>query len=292
MADLFHKQAEFYVEARPSYPDELFRFISSKTPNRTRVWDVGTGSGQAAVSVSIYSIHFAFCNLINCLVKIFSLTLERFSTQLAQLYERVVATDTSPEQLCFAPKLANVDYRHTPSAMSLADLHRHVASPSTVDLVTVAQALHWFDHAAFYDQVDSVLAKPGGVLAAWCYTLPRVDPSVDAVLRRVYAQSDPFWAPERRKVDDEYRTILFSYDPVEGEETTGPFEFAAERTMDLEAYLTYVRSWSAYQTAKERGVELLTEETVAELERAWGGDGKLVKAIRFPIFLRIGKVKN
>lgn len=60
MADLFHKQAEFYVEARPSYPDELFRFISSKTPNRTRVWDVGTGSGQAAVSVSIHRIHFAF----------------------------------------------------------------------------------------------------------------------------------------------------------------------------------------------------------------------------------------
>lgn len=201
-----------------------------------------------------------------------------------------MATDTSPEQLCFAPKLANVDYRHTPSAMSLADLHRHVVPPSTVDLVTVAQALHWFNLAAFYDQIDSVLVKPGGVLAAWCYTLPRVDQSVDAVLRRIYAVSGPFWAPERRTVDDEYRTIPFPCDPVEGEETTGPFEFASERAMDLDAYLTYVRSWSAYQTAKERGVELLTEEMVAELERAWGGDGKLGKAVRFPIFLRIGKV--
>nr|XP_018676477.1 PREDICTED: putative methyltransferase DDB_G0268948 isoform X2 [Musa acuminata subsp. malaccensis] len=211
---------------------------------------------------------------------------------LARLYKRVVATDTSQEQLSFAPRLPNIDYRHTPPTLSPTDLHQHVAPPSTVDLVCVAQALHWFDLPTFYDGVNSVLAKPGGVLAVWCYTEPRVDPAVDTVFWRLYTESGRFWAAARQMVDDEYRSMLFPYDPVDGEESTGPFEFAAERAMDMGTYLTYIRSWSAYQTAKERGVELLTDEMVSDLEKAWGGDGKAVKVVRFPIFLRIGKVRT
>ncbi|XP_064994701.1 uncharacterized protein LOC135631168 isoform X2 [Musa acuminata AAA Group] len=261
MANLFCKQAQNYVETRPSYPEDLFRFIASKTPQHDLAWDVGTGSGQAAVS-------------------------------LARLYKRLVATDTSQEQLSFAPRLPNIDYRHTPPTLSPTDLHQHVAPPSTVDLVCVAQALHWLDLPTFYDGVNSVLAKPGGVLAVWCYTEPRVDPAVDTVFWRLYTESGRFWAAARQMVDDEYRSLLFPYDPVDGEESTGPFEFAAERAMDMGTYLTYIRSWSAYQTAKERGVELLTDGMVSDLEKAWGGDGKAVKVVRFPIFLRIGKVRT
>ncbi|WOK93655.1 methyltransferase isoform X1 [Canna indica] len=261
MADLFHKQAKNYAEARPSYPDELFCFIASKTPGHELAWDVGTGSGQAAVF-------------------------------LANIYKRVVATDTSKEQLSYATKRPNIDYRHTPSTLSLDDLHHHVAAPSTVNLVTVAQALHWFDLAAFYDKVNSVLTKPDGVFAAWCYTLPRVDPEVDSVLDRLYGELGPFWSPERHMVEDEYRSLWFPFDPVEGESHTGPFQFVTKLPMDLEAYQTYIRSWSAYQTAKEKGVELLTDGIVGELEKLWGGDAKLVKVVRFPIFLKIGRMKN
>ncbi|KAK1273468.1 hypothetical protein QJS04_geneDACA010798 [Acorus gramineus] len=50
MADLFKKQAKKYSDSRPGYPNELFRFIASKTPKNDLVWDVGTGSGQATVS--------------------------------------------------------------------------------------------------------------------------------------------------------------------------------------------------------------------------------------------------
>ncbi|GMN74889.1 hypothetical protein TIFTF001_054477, partial [Ficus carica] len=49
--DLFIKQAKQYAENRPDYPKELFEFIASKTPLHGLVWDVGTGSGQAAQSI-------------------------------------------------------------------------------------------------------------------------------------------------------------------------------------------------------------------------------------------------
>ncbi|CAL9202492.1 unnamed protein product [Musa hybrid cultivar] len=282
MANLFCKQAQNYVETRPSYPEDLFRFIASKTPQHDLAWDVGTGSGQAAVSVSSLSLSLSFARSHR----------PKLLLQLARLYKRLVATDTSQEQLSFAPRLPNIDYRHTPPTLSPTDLHQHVAPPSTVDLVCVAQALHWLDLPTFYDGVNSVLAKPGGVLAVWCYTEPRVDPAVDTVFWRLYTESGRFWAAARQMVDDEYRSLLFPYDPVDGEESTGPFEFAAERAMDMGTYLTYIRSWSAYQTAKERGVELLTDGMVSDLEKAWGGDGKAVKVVRFPIFLRIGKVRT
>lgn len=260
MADLFRKQADKYAETRPTYPPELFQFIASKTPNHDLAWDVGTGNGQAAVP-------------------------------LADIFKKVVATDTSQEQLSYATKLPNIHYHRFPSTISTKDIERCLAQRGTVDLVTVAQAIHWFDFPDFYDRVSFALRPPHGVLAAWCYTTPRVDERVDSVFSRLYKESDPFWAKQRELVDLEYRTIEFPFDPVDGMKDTGPVEFVIEKEMDLEMYLTYLRSWSAYQTAKERGVELLTERVVGDFESAWGGDGKAVKTLRFPVFLRIGKVR-
>lgn len=262
MANLFIKQAKQYLETRPSYPPELFRFIASNTPKHLLAWDVGTGSGQAARS-------------------------------LAEIYQNVIATDTSQTQLDHAPKLSNVRYWQNPPEISDAQLLASVAAESTVDVVTVGQALHWLHLPTFYRQARLVLRKPDGVVAAWCYTLPRVNPAFDAAFRRFYADvSAPFWDPARKIVDGEYRGVEFPFEAVEGVDGTGPVEFVSEREMDLGAFLTYVRSWSAYQTARERGVELLREEVVEELERAWMQDGVDRKIVRYPVFLRIGKVGN
>ncbi|KAF8661802.1 hypothetical protein HU200_056757 [Digitaria exilis] len=262
MANLFLKQAKQYVATRPSYPPGLFDFIASKTPRHELAWDVGTGNGQAAAS-------------------------------LAKLYKAVVGTDTSAQQLAYATPLPNVRYVHTPPDLPLAGIHDTVAGPSTVDLITVAQAFHWLDLPRFYAQARSVLRPAHGVLAAWCYTEPRVSAAVDAVFWRLYhaSWSDKYWAPNRRMVDDEYRSADFPFVPVDGEAHTGPFEFSTERRMDLDDYLMYITSWSAYQTAKDKGVELLDEATVREFEEAWGGDTKEVKTVTYPIFLRIGKVR-
>ncbi|XP_040376030.1 putative methyltransferase DDB_G0268948 [Oryza brachyantha] len=272
MANLFLKQAKQYAATRPAYPPELFDFIASKTARRDLAWDVGSGSGQAI-------------------------------PPLAKLYKEVVATDTSAQQLSYAPRLPNVRYVHTPPDLPLAGIHSAVAPPGSVDLVTVAQAFHWLDLPRFYEQVRSVLraaaAPPGlrragaGVLAAWCYTEPCVDGggAVDDAFWRLYSGSQPYWAPNRRLVDDRYAGVDFLFDPVDGETHTGPFEFSTERRMDLDDYLTYITSWSAYQTAKEKGVELLDEATVRGFAEAWGGDRAVVKTVRYPVFLRIGKVR-
>ncbi|XXG50467.1 hypothetical protein AAC387_Pa02g4470 [Persea americana] len=259
MADLFHTQAKLYAETRPGYPTELFHFISSKTPNHQLTWDVGTGSGQAAVT-------------------------------LAGIYKNVVATDTSMKQISFASKLPNIRYQHTPPTMSIPELEHNIAPQGTVDLVTVAQAFHWFDHPAFFEQVKWILRRPNGVLAVWCYINPRIDESIDAVFNGYYAKSAPFWDPARRLVEQEYRSIDFPFEPVEGTDHTGPFEFEEKKLMNLDAYLTYLRSSSAYQTAKEKGVELLGDELIEEFENAWGEDKESPKVVRYPIFLRIGRV--
>jgi SAM-dependent methyltransferase len=269
MADLFHKQAKNYAETRPSYPEELFEFIASKTPNHELVWDVGTGSGQAAKS-------------------------------LAKLYKNVVATDTSQEQLDYAPKLPNVRYQYTPPNIPLSELESCVAPPGTVDLVTIAQALHWFDLPTFYQQVKLVLKKPHGVIAAWCYTVPEANDNVtvvndkfDALFRQFYAKSQPYWDPARKLVDGKYKGIDFPFEPVgNGANHTGPFEFTTERLMDLEGFFTYIRSWSAYQTAKDKGVELLSDDAVESFKRVWNEDGVDQKVVKSHVYLRIGKVGN
>lgn len=213
---------------------------------------------------------------------------------MSELYKSVVATDTSPKQLEFALKLPNVRYECTSAKMSMAELEEKIAARSgTVDLVTVAQALHWFDLPSFYQQVKWVLKKPGGVIAAWCYTVPRVNHRVDSIFDKFYTvDSEPFWEPQRKFVDEEYRTIDFPFEPVDGLDDTGPIvEFKAEKVMDLGGFFTYISSWSAHQTAKQKGVELLKEDLVKDFTSAWEEDGKPEKIVTFPVYLWIGKVR-
>lgn len=263
-AGLFDRQAREYADGRPQYPPELFSFIATHTPHRRLAWDVGTGSGQAALS-------------------------------LCEIFESVIATDVSEQQISYAPRRPNIKYAVTPRAMSVEELESTVAAEGSVDLVTVAQALHWFDLETFYGHVKHVLRKPGGVFAAWCYREPVVNPSVDRVFEDLYGPSLlPFWDPARRLVDDEYASLSFPFRGVvqegseEGEWTTAPIKFWAKKEMGLDGFMTYLRSWSPYQTAKATGVDLLDEQMVARFKDAWGGIE--VKTISWPVFLRIGIV--
>lgn len=217
----------------------------------------------------------------------------KFSLQLAGIYENVVATDTSLKQLEFAPKLANVRYQQTPAVIPMEVIEQYVSAQSSVDLVTIAQALHWFDLPAFYQQVKWVLKKPNGVVAAWCYTVPEVNDAVDSVFKPFYEiDSDPYWDPARKLVDDKYASIDFPFEPLEGTDHTGPFKFVTEREMSLNEYFTYLKSWSAYQTAKEKGVDLLRDDVVEKFKNAWNEDGHDKKVVKFPVYLKIGKVGN
>lgn len=213
--------------------------------------------------------------------------------QLAGIYKNVIATDTSPKQLSFAPRLPNIRYQQTPPTMSTAELESNVAPESSVDVVTIAQALHWFDLPNFYQQVKWVLKKPNGVIAPWCYSMPEVNHSVDSVFQPFYNTAvETYWEPARKLFFDKYRSIHFPFEPVDGVDHTGPFQFVNEKLMDLDHFFTYIRSLASYQTAREKGVELLSDDVIGEFKRAWTEDGQDQKVVKFPIYLRIGKVGN
>ncbi|KAK9930246.1 hypothetical protein M0R45_027289 [Rubus argutus] len=140
MAGLYDKQAEVYAEARPTYPKEWYSMLAGLTPQHSLAWDVGTGNGQAA-------------------------------QDLTEHYERVVASDISESQLKHAIQHPRVRYIHTPMSISDDEMVNLIGGghENTVDLVTVATAVHWFDLPKFYSLVGRLLRKPGGIIAVWGY---------------------------------------------------------------------------------------------------------------------------
>ncbi|GAB4851728.1 hypothetical protein Ancab_031130 [Ancistrocladus abbreviatus] len=273
-AELFQKQGKHYFEARPAYPKELFQFVSSKAPSHDLAWDVATGTGQAAKSV-----------------KDSSAGLSKKKKKLAEIFKEVIATDVSQDQLQHAPKLPNIHYHHTPPTMTTTQLEEIISPKQSIDLITVAQALHWFDLSNFYEQVKWALKKPDGVFAAWCYTIAEINPNVNSVFHSFNnVDCEPFSDPGRGLVREKYQTIYFPFEPVEGLDHTGPFEFKARRIMDLDQFFTYVRSMSAYGAARDRGVELLSYDVVEKFRTAWREDGEEEKVVEFPVYLRIGRV--
>jgi SAM-dependent methyltransferase len=193
---------------------------------------------------------------------------------LAQHFAQVVATDASAEQLAEMPDHPRVRRYVAPAEASrLAD--------ASVDLVTVAQALHWLELPEFWIEARRVLTE-GGVLAVWCYGIQRLDEvEIDRRLQAFYhSVVGPYWPPERRPVETGYRTIEFPFDEL----TAPAFDMALEwKLADLAAYL---RTWSATNRfVRERGFD-----PVAALERElaphWGAGAR---GVRWPLSLRVGR---
>jgi len=153
----------------------------------------------------------------------------------------------------------------------------------TVDLVTVAQALHWFDLERFFAEVRRVL-KPEGLLAAWCYGLSRVNPAVDRIVHHYYMNVvGSYWPPERHYIDGQYQTLPF---PMA--EQPAP-EFHIKQEWDLSDFIGYLRTWSAtreFQRKNEEDPLLIVNRALA---KAWGG-AEVRHMVRWPIYLRLGRV--
>ena len=243
--DHFSSVSAAYSAFRPRYPRALFEFLTAVVPRHRLAWDCGAGTGQATVN-------------------------------LAEYFDRVIGTDISAEQIARAPRHEKITWLVCPAEST------PLASGS-VDLVTVAQALHWFDHARFNAEVRRVGA-PSGVIAAWTYGAPRMDGEVGAVLRRaMFDTLGPYWPPERRHVYDEYRSIPF------------PFERIASPVLSLEEEWSaaqvagYVRTWSA--TIKYRAAHV--EDPVVAIERELGavwGDADQLRRIAWPLIVIAGRI--
>ena len=241
--DHFSGHAGTYASFRPGYPPALFDFVAALPRGRSLVWDCATGNGQAA-------------------------------GDLAARFARVIATDASAEQLAHAEPHPNVEYRQAPAERSgLAD--------RSVDLVTVATAVHWFDFDRFYAEVRRVLA-PGGALAAWAYNLARVDPEVDALIDHLARDVvGAYWPPERKWVDDDYRDIPFPF-----AEVPAPALWIEER-WDLQRLLDYFQTWSSTNRYRAKTGLDPVEAARPDFERAWGHPAE-VREVRWPVMMRAG----
>jgi len=244
--DHFSEGARQYAQNRPHYPSELFAYLASISPDHQLAWDCGTGNGQAA-------------------------------RELARHFNRVVATDASPDQIAQALAHERIDYR----VERAEDVN---FKPHSVDLVTVATAVHWFDLEPFYKVVRRV-ASSNGILAVWTYHLPVIDPSIDQILKHYYTDVLAGYWPERiHYLQDRYRTLPFPFDEIE----PPPFEMQAD--WDLEQLVGFLASWSAarrYQKENGQNPVSIIWQSLSEL---WGELDQR-RTIRWPLYLRIGRVR-
>jgi SAM-dependent methyltransferase len=246
-ADHFSSVAAHYAQSRPTYPGELFDWLAGQCAGRALAWDVGAGNGQASVA-------------------------------LADRFDAVLATDLSEDQIARAAPHPHVEYRAAPA-------HRSGLAPGSADLVTVAQALHWFELDAFYAEVRRVL-KPGGLIAAWTYgVLTAEGEAVEAVVDHFYTRVvGPWWPAERRHVENGYAELAFPFEPV-----AAP-PFAIRREWTLAELLGYVRSWSAVS----RMQQATGDDPVAALERQLAADwgpGDTRRLVTWPISMRAGRCR-
>jgi ubiquinone/menaquinone biosynthesis C-methylase UbiE len=243
--DHFSKRADDYAKYRPRYPRELFEYLGSIAPSLHLAWDCGTGNGQAAVG-------------------------------LASVFDRVIATDASEKQIANAQPHERVEYR-------VATAEDSGLESAAVDLVTVTQALHWFELDRFYAEAKRVLT-PNGVLAASAYLFAQIEPAIDAVLSRYYHDVvGPFWARERKLVEN-FTEIPFPFHEIDSPK----FEMTAQ--WDLHALVGYLRTWSASQKFLDTTGTDPVEHVIDNLRAAWR-DPDQTRKIIWPLVLRIG-VKN
>jgi SAM-dependent methyltransferase len=245
--DHFSGHAADYAAFRPRYPAELFQWAAALPAARSLAWDCATGNGQAAVA-------------------------------LAGHFQRVVASDASAAQIAHAEPHPRVEYR-----VALAEAGEASGlAEGAVDLVTVAQALHWFDFDRFYAEVRRVLA-PGGAIAVWSYDLVRVTPEIDRLIDSLARDVvGAFWPPERRWVDERYRTLPFPFAEI----AAPPFQL--EESWDLPRLLAYLRTWSSATRFRAATGRDAVAEATPELAGAWGDPGQ-ERAVRWPLSVRAGR---
>ena len=240
--DHFSRQAADYAKFRPRYPQELFVYLGNIAPSRQLAWDCGTGNGQAAVG-------------------------------LASVFDRVIATDASEKQIANGQLHKRVDYLVAPAENS-------GIQSDTVDLIMVAQALHWFDLDRFYAEARRVL-KPNDVLAVSAYNLLHIEPAIDEVVNRYYYDVvGPFWPPERKLVEN-FAHLPFSFHEID------PPEFEITAQWDLDQLVGYLQTWSSTQRFIAAKGDNPLEQIIDELRSAWGTPEQARKLI-WPLILRIG----
>jgi SAM-dependent methyltransferase len=244
--DYFSGHAGDYASGRPVYPPSLVMALAERCRGHELALDCGCGSGQ-------------------------------LSTLLAERFERVVAIDPSAPQIAHALPHPRVEYRVAPAE------HSGVAGQSA-DLVVAAQAVHWFDQPAFWQEVRRV-ARPGALCALVTYNLLHIEPRIDACIRHFHdVVLQEHWPPERASVINDYRDIAFPFPEL----AMPPLEIVAE--WQFEGLINYLKTWSALKLAEKKLPESPLVAVRRELEALWGESSQR-RTLRWPLTVRCGCVE-
>ena len=241
----FAPQAKNYALFRPTYPDSLFAFLADIAPDHLRAWDCGTGNGQAAVS-------------------------------LARHFREVIASDVSSEQLTAAVANPRVSYRCVPAEQSgLED--------GSVNLITAAAAVHWFELPAFYNEARRVLS-PNGVIALWTYFDMQIDSGIDEALQefsRVFLRG--YWSQRMEYVLALYQNLPFPFHRIKSP------EFYCEQSWNLERLLSFIETFSGVKAYIEREGDSPVPRLRQNLAPLWG-ELNTERCIRWPLSLCVGRL--
>jgi ubiquinone/menaquinone biosynthesis C-methylase UbiE len=241
---LFSVKSDEYAAARPHYPRELLEAIVSLCPDTRRAWDCGTGTGQAAVA-------------------------------LAEWFAEVEATDVSPQQIANAVAHERVRY-------SVRAAEQSTFSKESFSLVTVAQALHWFDLRQFWPEVLRVL-RPGGIFAAWTYTTPFLSEELDSIVAtRLMNVIKDYWSPQNQLAWDGYTTVPFPF-----QELPAP-KVAMQLNWTLAQFIAYLGTWSATRSCITANGPAFFETFKSELAALWG-DPATPRVVSMEFFGRVSR---
>lgn len=244
MKDLFSGHAADYALYRPTYPQELYEWVFSRVRYFENAWDCGTGNGQVA-------------------------------NVLAQRFKNVEATDISKAQMQQTVPNPNVRF-HVCSAETTPFLE------ASFDLVTVGQALHWFDFERFNAEVKRV-SKPHALIAVWTYELLSVSPEIDAIIENFYRNTlGEYWEKERLHVENQYVEIPFPYRNVEKK------VFPKTYAWTLPQLCNYLRTWSSVKKFERLNQIDPVIDLEQELLPIWKED--TARKVTFPVFVQLGEV--
>lgn len=243
--DHFSARSDNYAQYRPAYPVGLFQYLASVIDDCSVAWDCATGNGQVAVA-------------------------------LADYFNEVIASDASESQIAAAIRHPDVEYR-------IVRAEQSGLSDSSIDLLTVGQAFHWFDEAAFFTEAQRVL-KPSGVLAIWCYELCNVTSDCDAIIDTLYRDIvGDCWPPERATVEKGYADV-----ELPGGAIAAP-SFEMSLNWRVEDMLGYLGTWSACRRFEaEKGSDPVAL-IAASLSAAWGG---AARRVAWPLRIKISRVNT
>jgi ubiquinone/menaquinone biosynthesis C-methylase UbiE len=242
--DLFSGHAQLYASYRPTYPEQLYHFIFDLVKEKNAAWDCATGNGQIA-------------------------------RRLADTFKTVYASDISKQQLQHAPSCSNVHY-------SIQRAEQTNYRDASFDLITVGQALHWFDIDKFYKEVYRV-GKPGGLLAVWGYSHLAVSQKIDNVIQDYYYNTvGKYWDPARRLVEDKYQSIMFPF------QTYSAPEISIRVMWTTEHLQGYLESWSATQAYIHDQHYNPVPDLMKSITPIWPDNEK--REVLFPLFVKAGRI--